>query len=149
MIEKTPIYKMLMRAKTLNDSVAWFDAFKKNPRLKSEIIQAIQDMQLKSQGVDSRGEVVGYYSMATEKISNGKKKFNTPYTLEYTGDFYKSMFVQVYIDALVIGADTAKMEDKEWWRDEILGLTDENLIIFVSKLRKSYISYARRILFNH
>lgn len=147
MLEKTPIYKMLQRAKTLNHSVAWFDAFKSNPNLKRDIIQMIQQDQLREKGVDSQNEVVGYYSMLTSQI-NPKKKFNTHYTLEDTGDFFKSMFVRVLIDALIIGGDADKMEDQNWWRDEILGLTDENLRIFVSKLRDSYIRYARKVLFN-
>lgn len=148
MLEKTAPYLLCQRAKKLSDAVAWFDAFK-NGNLKRDIIEWIQIDQLTDEGADENGNVIGFYSMLTERISKGKKKFNTHYTLKDTGDFYKSMFVRVFVDAFTVNADADKMEDKEWWRSEILGLTDESLRKFVEQLRNSYIKYARKVLFNN
>jgi hypothetical protein len=147
MIEKTAPYLLCQRAKMLSESVAWFDAFKFN-NLKGQIIDWIQNDQLMKKGVDENDEVIGYYSFVTQQISKGKKKFNEPYNLKDTGDFYRSMFVRVFLDAFTVNADADKMEDKEWWREEILGLTDESLSKFVEQLRNSYIRYARKVLFN-
>lgn len=148
LILKTDAYKILLRSKLLYDSVAWLDAFKSNPNLKRDIIEWIQQDQLREKGVDSQDAVIGFYSSLTEQI-NPKKKFNSHYTLEDTGEFFKSMFVRVFYDAISINADADKMQDQDWWRKEIIALNDENLRKFVGALRKSYIRYARKILFNN
>ncbi|MBU3660998.1 MAG: hypothetical protein FGM14_14070 [Flavobacteriales bacterium] len=148
MIEQTPIYQLLLRTRALKNSVAWYDAFRNSSNLKGQILDWIRNDQLRENGIDEFGNVIGYYSSLTSQI-NPKKKFNTHYTLEDTGDFYKSMFIRVFYDAITINANADKMEDKEWWSNSILGLTDENLSKFVDKLRDQYILYARRILFNY
>jgi hypothetical protein len=146
LINKTAPYQMMLRAKLLTDSVVWFDTFKNNPELRKMIITMIQKDQLTDKGIDSKGQVIGYYSPVTAMI-NKLKKANSHYTLHDTGDFYNSMFVVVLNYSLVIGGDTQKMEDQEWWHDEIINLTQENLIIFIDEIRIKYIEYARKILF--
>lgn len=113
------------------------------------ILDMIRDDQLKAEGVDANDEVIGFYSWTTSRL-NPKKRFNTPYTLDDTGSFYKSMFVQVLVDRLIIDANSGtftEMQEQEWWRDDILGLTDENLQKLIEEVKQSYIDYARRILF--
>ena len=137
---------MMLRAKLLSDSVVWFDTFKNNPELRKMIITMIQKDQLTDKGIDSMGQVIGYYSPVTAMI-NKLKKANSHYTLHDTGEFYNSMFVVVLNDSLVIGGDVDKFANQEWYRDSILNLTEENLIIFTEQVRIKYIEYVRKILF--
>lgn len=149
MINQTEPYLMLQRVRLLSEAVAWLDTFRTSPNLRRMILDMIRDDQLKAEGVDANDEVIGFYSWTTSRI-NPKKRFNTPYTLDDTGSFYKSMFVQVLVDRLIIDANSGtftEMQEQEWWRDDILGLTDENLQKLIEEVKQSYIDYARRILF--
>lgn len=146
MLRKTEAYKILIRGKMLSEAVAWFDAFQ-DRKLQSIIIDMIQKDQLQKDGTDANNEVIGYYSRLTSMI-NPKKRFNEPYDLEDTGEFYRSMMVVVLADAFIIRADSEKMEDQEWWRDEIVMLNEQNMLIFKEHLKEKYIEYARKVLFN-
>ena len=135
----------LKKALTLNAATAWVEAF--DPTLQKEIlITWLQRDQLFTEGVDSDGLVIGYYSNGTEEMTLGRKKAGDRFDLFDTGDFYASMYIFVLKDEIVIDADSDKMESKDWWRDKILGLTDENIIKLQAKVKEKYISYARRIL---
>lgn len=142
-IGASKLHEMLRKGKLLSDAVAWFNAF--SPRTKTEILDLVRQDQLMKRGIDGTGKVIGYYSMLTASI-NPKKKFNTPYTLYDTGAFYRSMYVRVLMDSIIIEADTQKMEDKRWFTTKILTLTDENLAILQSKIRESYIKQFKTIL---
>jgi hypothetical protein len=148
MLKNTPVYQVLMRAKLLSDAVAWFEVFKKNPKLQQMIVRLIQEDQLTMRGVDSNNNIIGYYSWVTEMITNGRKQEGDPYNLDDTGQFYESMIVLILTDSLIIKADTAKMEDQTWYDDNILMLTDENMRIFIDELEQNYIKYVRKILFD-
>ena len=128
----------------LKEGVVWIDTFS-NPQLKTMILDWIRQDQLKAKGVDADGDVIGFYSLTTSFI-NPRKKFNTRFTLEDTGEFYRSMFIITLRDALIIRADTDKMEDQEWFTTRILELTDENIqrlrVIYKKKLQ----DYARDVL---
>lgn len=141
----TVVGERLKRVKLLMDSVAWIEAL--TPQLKVKIVREwIQQDQLMGGGIDSSGEVIGYYSMATEFMSGGRKQEGDPYTLNDTGAFYQSMFVRVLSDAMIIEADANKMEDQPWWDENILNLTDENLQKLIEDVRANYTKYVRRIL---
>lgn len=131
----------------LTDASAWLSAFNDNV-LKEKIIEWIQIDQLTNEGVDENGEVIGYYSWVTSKI-NTEKIFNSHYTLDDSGAFYRSMVVTAAIDSITIDADSEKMEDQEWWRDEILGLTDQSMEKLRDEYRARIISYARRVLLDN
>ena len=133
-LTKTEPYLMARRAQTfLKDSLLWFDTFAKNEDLKKQILDFIRQDQLTKKGVDSNDEVIGFYSFTTSR-RDSRKRFNTHYTLDDTGEFYRSMFIITLRDSLIIEADSAKIEDQEWWRDQILGLNEESL----QKLREAY-----------
>lgn len=146
MLRKTEAYQILLRAKLLSDAAAWFDALE-DTMLHDMILTMIQDDQLTDQGVDGTGNVIGYYSFLTSLI-NPEKVFNTPFTLNDTGQFYQSMLVDVVADGILVKADTEKMDDQEWWSDNILSLTSENMRIFRAEIRDRYLMYARKILYN-
>ena len=144
MIGKTAIDVLLSENVLLIDKVAWFQA--NNKEVKETVVKLIQEGQLIAEGVDSTGNVIGYYSAFTEILSGGRKREGDPYTLEDTGEFFRSMFVQVLADSIKINADYAKMNDKDWWDLNILNLTEENLTKYVEKIKENYIIYARKVL---
>lgn len=145
-IGNSKLHLMLAKHKLLSESIAWFNAF--SPTTRREIIELVQQDQLMKKGVDGENKVIGFYSYLTSLI-NPKKRFNTPYTLYDTGEFYRSMYVRVLLDAITIEGETRKMEDKKWWTDKILTLTDENITKLQAIIKESYIKQLREILFNY
>ncbi len=128
----------------LKDSLIWIDTFRSG-QMQKQILDWIRQDQLTTEGVDGDGEFIGFYSFATA-ANDSRKVFNEPYDLNDTGAFYASMFIHVLRDELIIDADSAKMEDQDWWSERILELTEESL----EKLRDVYtqkiIDYAKRVL---
>jgi hypothetical protein len=141
----TRIGEMLTAAATLDEVKAWEESITDD--LKRKIIRDwLQEDQLFKQGVDGDGEVIGLYSRMTEIISKGRKKAGDKFTLFDTGDFYKSMEIIVLSDSFIIDAETEKMEDKRWYSEEILNLTDENFIKLSQEIKENYREYVRRRL---
>jgi hypothetical protein len=145
-IGQSKLHEMLRRGTLLNDAVAWLDAF--HPNTKKQVLEWIQKDQLTRQGVDADGNVLGYYSRLTEIISRGRKQEGDHYTLEDTGDFYKSMFITVLRNAIEIDGDVNKFKNQDWYTSRILGLTDENFTKLIETVKARYIDYARKILFS-
>lgn len=144
MIGKTPIDLHLKRALLLDSAKAWIEA--NTDELRELIVNLIRYNQLTEQGVNSEGDIIGTYSYTTELLSEGRKKRGEPYDLNDTGEFFRSMYVQVLADSIVVNADYAKMEDKNWWNINILNLTDENLEVYIEEIKQNYVKEARRIL---
>ncbi len=145
-IGNTKLHALLRRGSRLSSSAAWFDFFTVENRKK--ILDLIRYAQLKSKGINADGEIIGFYSYATELISGGEKQEGDPYTLDDTGEFYESMFIQVFIDSFVINADANKGEDNLFskYGNNIIGLTEQNLDLIIIEIRKSYLNYAKKIL---
>tara|TARA_R100000951_G_scaffold14390_1_gene11306 strand:+ start:748 stop:1191 length:444 start_codon:yes stop_codon:yes gene_type:complete len=144
MIGQTEIDEHLKKALLLDDSIAWLDSH--TNEVKKMILDYIRNDQLFDEGIDSNEQIIGTYSYWTEVLSNGKKRMGEPYTLKDTGQFYRSMYVKVLNDSILIDADYTKMEDKNWWSIDILGLTEENLEKYAEMVKKNFILYARRVL---
>lgn len=142
---ETKVGKVLDNAKLLKDAEAWIEAI--TPQLQRTIIRDwIQEDQLYRKGIDENGDIIGFYSRMTEILSRGRKREGTPFTLFDTGEFYRSMFVTALADSIIIDGNSTKMEDQNWWGDEILGLTDENFEKLVLEVKEKYIDYTKRIL---
>ena len=144
MIGKTAIDEHLKKTKLLIDSVAWFRSH--DTITKKFILDLIRIKQLKENGVDMNNEVIGVYSKFTDLITGGKKAEGEPYTLEDTGQFFKSMYIKVLKDSILIDANYTKMEDQNWWSIDILGLTEQNMNYYAKMVKKNYIKYARKVL---
>jgi len=142
---ETRIGETLRKTKLLFDSVVWFESI--TTGLKSKIINEwIQDDQLFKKGVDSDDDVIGFYSFTTSLI-NPTKTFNSHFTLKDTGAFYRSMFVRVLKDSIIIGGDPGEMDDQIWYNeDKILNLNEENLAKFIAEIKVNYIKSIRKIL---
>jgi hypothetical protein len=145
-IGRTKLDEHIKRYRLLNDAIAWLNTFD-NATLK-QIIDWIQKDQLTNKGIDKNGDVIGTYSYVTELISGGRKQQGDHYTLDDTGDFYRSMYVQVLRESIVINANANKGLDNLFVKfgTGIIGLTDENLGKLKEMARKSYIKTAKKIL---
>lgn len=146
-VMNTEVGYTLRAAKMLSESVVWYESL--TPQVIREIIDKVRYEQLFERGIDSTGEVIGWYSQWTEVLSGGLKKFNEPYTLHDTGAFYEGMFVIVLADGFIIDSDGAEKEDDnlfEKYGENIVGLTDENLDWLKETLYPKYIAYTRRML---
>jgi hypothetical protein len=144
MIGETAIDKHLKRTKLLFDSVAWLNAH--TSQVKEDILNLIREAQLMAEGVDEDNQIIGTYSYMTELISGGRKQEGDPYNLNDTGEFFRSMYIKVLKDSIIIDANYQKMEDKDWWSISILGLTQENLQLYADMVKENFILYTRRIL---
>lgn len=144
----TEVGTVLKRARTISEAQIWFDSVDGNVR--RLILFWIQNDQLREQGIDEDGDVIGWYSQLTEILSGGKKKFNTHYTLEDTGEFFRQMFVIVLADSLVIDSDGADKDNGDnlfnKYGQGILGLTDENMDKLVAVIRVKYLQNIRKVL---
>lgn len=143
MFQDTAIYLRVKKFARIKEELVWLMVFLNDRDLKHDIIKMIQIDQLENKGVDEDGDVIGFYSMLTERISKGRKKFNTPYTLNDTGEFFRSMYVQVLKDSFVIDADpkkgTTNLFDK--YGEGIIGLTAENLDKVKERIKNGYIEH--------
>ena len=147
MFKKTRLYKFAEKIAKLEEDLVWFDAVD-NEDFKNQFVAWIQE-QLQS-GEDGDGEIMGLYSYATEIISQGRKQQGDPYTLEDTGDFYKSIFLVAMVDELILEAETDKGDEDlyEKFGKQITKLNDENFQLLKEKVKESYKQYIRRLLHN-
>jgi len=141
---------ILKRTKVISESKAWFKVF--DAKLKKTILDWIRNDQLKK-GINDEGEIMGLYSELTE-IINPIKKEGTPYTLYDTGEFYKSLFIDVLNDSFEVDGEGIKIDPEtgietdlfKWLGDGIVGLTDENKNKLSEELKQRYINYVRNVL---
>lgn len=148
------ILKMLERAETIDANAAWF--FVMDRETQFEIIRLNTEDQLRDEGIDSNDNPLfskkhkrGVYSFLTEQFTGGRKKAGDHYTLEDTGEFYRSFIVRVDPDGFRIVADTQKdtTDLAEEYGIEILGLTEENTRVLVGMLTRKYREYANAVIF--
>ena len=145
-IGQSKLHEIVRRRRLLSESVIWFNAF--DTDLKNTILNWIREDQLRAKGIDADGDVIGFYSLTTSFI-NPAKNFNTHYTLEDSGSFYKSMFVKVFSDRILIDANSesyTEMQDQDWFTDRILNLTDEHIQLLKGEIKQKYIEAVRKVL---
>jgi hypothetical protein len=94
-----------------------------------EVLDLVRKDQLYEKGVDASGQVIGTYSIATERI-NPQKKAGTHYTMDDTGFFTRSFELEITEEDISIFADgsTNKKEDIiNKYGKEIIGFTEESV----------------------
>lgn len=146
-VMQTIIGERLKKTRLLFENLAFQKVI--DADIKRKILTMIQQHQLMRSGIDSDGNVLGYYSWMTEAMSKGRKKEGQPYNLFDTGEFYKQMFVVALRDGLLIDSDGADKEDTNLFTEygnNIVGLTDENLGKLIDLLRPKYIEYTRKTM---
>lgn len=141
---------LLKRTKLLFDSIAWFESF--DTQLKNKVLDWIRNDQLQK-GIDEDGDIMGLYSEWTEMM-NPEKIAGTPYTLKDTGEFYKSLFINVLSDYFEVDGNGIKIDPEtniktdlfKWLGEGIVGLTEENKDKLTEEIKVKYIEYVRKIL---
>lgn len=122
-----------------SDSI-WFEAIDQD--IKDMIIQMNTEDQLEEDGIDSLGRILGGYAPSTiqEKIAKGQRYDHI--TLKDTGAFYDSWIVSVNADAIILDADDESLYDEPLftvWGEDVLGLTEENLMHLQNAIIERYI----------
>lgn len=114
-----------------------------NRFIKELITHLNTDEQLGKERVDSLGAHLGIYSIFDEKGRGGQN-----ITLNDTGAFWDSWVVDVKENGIIIDANPFKEETNLFseYGINVLGLTDNNLQIFINEARKLYIQYYRKNL---
>jgi hypothetical protein len=145
-IGKSRLNKLANKSRLISDLVAWYGFFDEGT--KKEIIDWVQNDQLRKEGVAADGEVIGYYSFVTEIITRGRKQQGDKYNLFDTGEFYRSMFVLVLQDSIIVKGDGQKGNENlfEKYGSNIISLTDANKSRLRIKLKNYYVQYLRKIL---
>lgn len=120
------------------------------------IIYLNTEAQLYDRGVNSDGirldSIGGSYASSTIAIKESKGQPTDRVTLRDSGDFYNSWIVFLNDDYdLEINADPIKETGNLFnrWGKEIVGLTDENLVLVVKMAKRKIIELIRNhILIN-
>lgn len=88
--------------------------------------------------VDSRdinGKPIGFYSYATEVITDGRKRQGEPFDASDTGDFLKSFYIEIKNNVVYFGAKDSKVKliltSDNWLSDKLFGISEENLRQFI------------------
>jgi hypothetical protein len=106
--------------------------------------------QLFTQSEDIFGNPLGFYSKATEEITNGRKKEGEPFTSVDTGVFFRGFFMKVVNDRLIFGSTDTKTNDilksKSWLTHELFGLSDDSLAEIIEKNILPFVQNESRIL---
>ena len=145
-IGQTKLDELLKRGKLLKELNAWKQSF--DSATKEQIIEWVQNDQLINKGVDGKGQVIGYYSLSTQQITNGRKKAGDKYNLKDTGDFFNSMKVSITNATILIAGNGQKGADNLYdkFGDYITNLTDENIEKLKEIINEKYIEYVKKIL---
>ena len=117
----------------------------------SEYMVALNKKQINKDSQDIYGKAIGFYSKATEILSNGEKEWGTPFTGKDTGNWLDSFYVTVLDNIFYFGSTDHKTDDilssKHWLSHSLFGLTDENLKeVIETKIKPFVLDYNRKKL---
>lgn len=135
----------LNRISRIDSTRMWFKVVDKD--VKFEVIRLNTDEQLFNKGIDSEGDSLGDYSEVSVQVY-GKRRGHIQ--LYDEGDFYNSFRVSVTSNEIQIYADDSSKYDSPLttiYGEDILGLTDENMIILVELLKENYLKEINAKLF--
>jgi uncharacterized protein (UPF0335 family) len=130
-------------------------------KLSNELFQFIKSLsaymvemnkkQINDDSKDIYGKAIGFYSKATEIITNGVKGAGEPFTGKDTGNWLNSFYVTVQDSTFYFGSTDPKTDDildsPHWLSSSLFGLTDENLNLLIeTKLKPFVLDYYRQKL---
>lgn len=150
-----PLYRVLYKFNQFDVDTVMREALFYDKEFTDKMIELNTIEQLYKKGIDSTGDSIGEYQPATIEGTSrfkGKIEKGQPYdrvTLKDTGDFYNSF--RIYIDSnfdLIVKADTIKegIDLLDQWGKDILGLTDESLVVLRDMAKEKTINYLHRKL---
>jgi hypothetical protein len=124
------------------DINAEFSKLFRDAGIQEFVLDLNREKQLFAKGIGVDGQVVGYYSLASELISRGEsgrgfpKRFNQPYNFLDSGDLFRSFKLLVGNTSFEIVANTDKLEEDFIIESEeqIIGLTNESITELVAHI---------------
>ncbi len=115
---------------TLKESKITADLFVYIRRIENELIAYNVD-QINVDSKDIFGKPIGFYSKATEAITNGEKREGQPFTGYDTGAWLESFYLRPVNGGFQFWArnpvNAEILKSPHWLSDDLFGLSDENL----------------------
>jgi len=134
--------QQLQRAQSLNKSVAVDDVFSVIREIEQIILDKNRE-QLFENSQDRYGNVLGFYSYATEQITHGSKKAGEPFDAYDTGSLQEKMYLTFYPDGVGVFSEDNKAEGltsendggefSTWLTKDLFGLSEKNLREVIEK----------------
>lgn len=117
----------------------------------SDYMVELNKKQINQDSEDIFGKAIGYYSKATELITNGAKGAGEPFTGKDTGNWLDAFYVTVLDDVFYFGSTDPKTDDildsPNWLSSSLFGLTDENLKnVIETRIQPFVLNYYRKEL---
>lgn len=142
--------KQLERSKSVTSEIISRELFLFIKTL-SEYLVDLNKKQINKDSQDIYGKAIGFYSKATDILTNGQKEWGTPFTGKDTGDWIDKFYVTVLDDVFYFGSTDPKTDDilssPHWLSHSLFGLTDENLKdVIETKIKPFIINYNRKKL---
>lgn len=118
--------------------------------ISKELVQLNKD-QINKNSEDIFGKAIGFYSKATEFITDGEKRAGQPFTGKDTGDWLDAFYMTVYDGIFYFGSTDPKTDDildsPNWLSQDLFGLTEDNLYVVThEKFKPFVIDYCRKQL---
>lgn len=122
------IFDLQIRAKKLTKTKIRNNLYRFIRTLEEELA-AYNRATLFEESEDIEGNPIGFYSYATEIISDGEKKQGEPFTLKDKGDFLEGLFAKVQKDSVFFDTKDSKKKEvlKHLLSENIFGLQKEDL----------------------
>jgi len=122
--------QQLERSKTVSSEIISRELFEFIKTVSDYMVE-LNKKQINQDSQDIYGKAIGFYSKATELITNGAKGAGEPFTGKDTGDWLSKFYVTVLDDVFFFGSTDPKTDDildsPNWLSSSLFGLTDKNL----------------------
>lgn len=142
--------QQLEKSKRINPDVVQKELFDFIKTLSAYMVD-LNKKQINEQHEDIFGKAIGFYSKATEILSDGEKRAGQPFTGKDTGNWLDAFYVTVLDDVFYFGSTDPKTDDifdsPNWLSQDLYGLTEDNLWHTIDKKIKPFvIEYYRKSL---
>lgn len=122
--------QQLERSKTVTPEIISRELFQFIKTVSDYMVE-LNKKQINQDSQDIYGKAIGFYSKATELLTNGAKGAGEPFTGKDTGNWLDKFYVTVLDDVFFFGSTDPKTDDildsPHWLSSSLFGLTDENL----------------------
>lgn len=134
--------EQLQKAQGLKPELISNELFQFIKTLRDYMIE-LNKKQINQDSKDIYGKAIGFYSKATEIITNGAKGAGEPFTGKDTGSWLDGFYVTVLNDTFYFGSTDPKTDDildsPHWLSSSLFGLTDENLNVLIETRLKPFV----------
>lgn len=124
------LFQLQQRAKKVTPQRISNDLFRFIRTLEAKLAELNRN-ELHKESKDVFGKDIGFYSRATELITEGRKEFGTPFDLKETGKFLDDLFAKVQGESILFDTSDPKKSEvlENLLTKDIFGLSDEALAL--------------------